>query len=818
MEQMKFDLAGTWCVEGAGNCVDVQIPGDVHSALLQAGKIKDPYWGKNELDVQYLNREDWVFSRVFQLEEFFIESPSVCINFDSIDTIAEVILNGHVIGYSDNMFVRCRWEVKPFLLRGENKLVVKIRSAEKEAESRALEFPYEIPGCEYPVQSPNRNLVRKVQCHAGWDWGCCLMVAGLYGEVSLYAARPVRIEHVYTSQLHEKGICHLEVTLEVYSAEQCERELIISIDGHHVVKTFKLSEGNNIICQKIDVEEPEIWWPNGYGAQPLYDLEVTISGQKLKKRIGFRDLKLVTKEDERGLGFKFCVNGVDVFAKGANWIPCDAMPLRQTRSVVEDLLNSAVEANMNMLRVWGGGQYESDDFYELCDEKGLLIWQDFMFSCSTYPATEEFLESVEKEVSYQIKRLRDHACIALWCGNNENLGALNWFEVSRENRDRYLVDYDRLTEGVIGKVVDACDPSRSYWPSSPSGGRGDYSDNWHDDSRGDMHYWEVWHSGKSFDAYYKVSPRFCSEFGYQSFPSLDTIRTYASEDQFNVTAPIMEHHQRNVGGNSKITEMFTRYFRMPDGFANFVYLSQVQQGLAIKTAVEYWRHLMPVCMGTLYWQLNDLWPVCSWSSLEYGGKWKLLHYMAKKFYAPVVVSAFQKGEGTLQIWVTSDKQDRINIEVNLRIITFSGEEIKAIALAEEVEPRSSVCIKDFLTEELAPDSSTVFMLIDMHSDKDVYRAEHVFSTWKSCELVKPNIQWEVELTEQNFFCVTVSTNYPAFYVTLNATGIQGEFDDNCFTILPGERRKLIFKPKVSLLSKKDLQDAITVQHLRATYE
>ncbi|MEE3234909.1 MAG: glycoside hydrolase family 2 protein, partial [Candidatus Latescibacterota bacterium] len=611
---------------------------------------------------------------------------------------------------------------------------------------------------------------------------------------------------------------HLEVTLEVYSAEQCERELIISIDGHHVVKTFKLSEGNNIICQKIDVEEPEIWWPNGYGAQPLYDLEVTISGQKLKKRIGFRDLKLVTKEDERGLGFKFCVNGVDVFAKGANWIPCDAMPSRQARSAVEDLLNSAVEANMNMIRVWGGGQYESEDFYDLCDEKGLLVWQDFMFSCSTYPATDQFLESVENEVSYQIKRLRDHACIALWCGNNEDLGALNWFDVSRENRDRYLVDYDRLTEGVIGKVVDACDPSRSYWPSSPSGGRGDYSDNWHDDSRGDMHYWEVWHSGKSFDAYYKVSPRFCSEFGYQSFPSLDTIRNYASEDQFNVTAPIMEHHQRNVGGNSKITEMFTRYFRMPDGFANFVYLSQVQQGLAIKTAVEYWRHLMPVCMGTLYWQLNDLWPVCSWSSLEYGGKWKLLHYMAKKFYTPVVVSAFQKEEGLLQIWVTNDKQDRINVKVDLRIITFMGEEIKAIALAEEIDRGSSVCIKNFLIEELAPDSSAVFMLIDMHSDEGVYRTEHVFSTWKSCELVKANVQWEVDLTETKVFCVTVYTNYPAFYVTLNATGIQGEFDDNCFTILPGECRKLIFKPKASLLSKKDLQEAITVQHLRATYD
>ena len=815
---MELDLAGMWTVEGSGYCADVQIPGDVHSALLQAGKIKDPYWGKNELDIQYLNREDWTFSRVFHLEKAFIESPSVCINFDSIDTIAEVLINGHVIGNSDNMFVRRRWEVKPFLCVGENKLVVRIKSAEKEAARRALELPYEIPGCEYPVQSPNRNLVRKVQCHAGWDWGCCLMVAGLYGKIFLNAATPVRIEHVYTSQFHEAGRCLLEVTVEIYSAEQCEKELVILIDDRQIARICSLNKGHNTICEKIYVEDPQIWWPNGYGEQSLYTLEVIISGQKLKKKIGFRDLQLVTQEDEKGLGFKFCVNGVDVFAKGANWIPCDAMPLRQTKSMIEDLLNSAVQANMNMLRVWGGGQYESDDFYELCDEKGLLVWQDFMFSCSAYPATDEFLKSVEKEVSYQVKRLRDHACIALWCGNNENLGALNWFDVSRENRDRYLVDYDRLTEGVIGKVVDICDPSRSYWPSSPSGGRGDYSDNWHDDSRGDMHYWEVWHSGKSFDHYYKVQPRFCSEFGYQSFPSLETISTYASEDQFNVTAPIMEHHQRNIGGNSKITEMFTRYFRMPDGFANFVYLSQVQQGLAIKTAVEYWRHLMPICMGTLYWQLNDLWPVCSWSSLEYGGKWKLLHYMAKRFYAPIVVSVFQEEEESLQIWITNDKQNPIKVEVNLRIFTFSGEKVKESLFPHEIGPGSSVCVKDYKKEESTLDSSAVFMLLDMYSEDGLYRTEHVFSEWKSCELLKANVRYEVDRTESGNFCVTVFTDYPAFFVTLNATGIKGEFDDNCFTILPGELRKLTFRSKTSLLSKKQLQDAITIQHLRETYK
>lgn len=446
-----------------------------------------------------------------------------------------------------------------------------------------------------------------------------------------------------------------------------------------------------------------------------------------------------------------------------------------------------------------------------------MVWQDFMFSCSTYPATKDFLKSVEEEARHQVKRLRDHACIALWCGNNEDLGALNWYEVSRQNRDRYIVDYDRLTEGVLGRVVDECDPTRRFWPSSPCGGRGDYSDNWHDDSRGDMHYWQVWHSGKSFDAYYDVVPRFCSEFGYQSFPSLETIRSYAPEDQFNVTAPIMEHHQRNPGGNSKITEMFTRYFRMPDGFANFVYLSQVQQGLAIKTAVEHWRHLRPICMGTLYWQLNDLWPVCSWSSLEYGGKWKLLHYMAKRFYAPTIVSAFQTREDTLEVWVTNDRPDTVDTNVSLRLFDFAGNELKRCDFAEKVAAGSAALQGKFSVAELVDARADVFALFDLQVDDEHFRNEHVFTTWKSCELPRAHIEVQVKALEAGKFSLTVSTDAPVFYLTLNAEGIGGEFDDNCFALLPNEEKILVFKAKTNDLTPDILEKAIQVQHLRSTY-
>ncbi len=820
MTNQRIDLAGTWQLAPAQRPEDpisAAIPGDTHSALLAAGRIADPYWGTNELALQDLNRQDWRLSRNIAVSADFLAAGRIYLCCESLDTIADISLNGHPVGQARNMFVRQRFDVTQALQEGDNQLEILLHSAETHALQLSRALPYEIPYSEYPIQSPHRNLVRKVQCHAGWDWGCCLMVAGLYGTVYLEAQPMGHADYVYTEQTHADGRCDLTVICEVEAPEGGATELHIDCGGQRLREPIKLQPGRSVLRRTLTIDQPLLWWPAGYGDQPLYDLEVKIAGDRHHQQVGLRTLELITEQDDIGLGFKFRANGVDIFAKGANWIPCDALPARQTRAAVADLLTSAVEAHMNMIRVWGGGQYESDDFYQLCDEKGLLVWQDFMFSCSTYPATADFLDQVKAEARHQIKRLRHHACLALWCGNNEDLGALNWFEPSRRDRDRYLVDYDRLNEGVLGRLVDELDPERTFWPSSPCGGRGDYSDNWHDDSRGDMHYWRVWHEGKSFADYHAVTPRFCSEFGYQSFPSLDCIKTYAPGDQFNVTAPIMEHHQRNDGGNSKITEMFTRYFRMPDGFAHFVYLSQVQQGLAIKTAVEYWRHLRPTCMGTLYWQLNDLWPVCSWSSLEYGGKWKLLHHMARRFYAPVLISSFQNDDDQLEIWVTNDRKEPTPIQARLRIVDFSGTIQQEKAWNQTLDAGSAQQLDALAVAELITDGTAAFAVLDLEAEGITLRNEHFFAPYKSCILPDAQVQTRIEEVDEGF-AVTVTTDQPAFYLTLNADGLAGEFDDNCFTLLGGESRTLTFQAKGEAPTLAQFQDALTVLHLRATYQ
>ena len=814
----RISLNGTWKLNDAKATISIpaQVPGDTHSALLAARKIADPYVGTHELDVQWIGRTDWTYSRTFTVAATMLDKASIFLNCDVLDTIAEVRINGARAGTTENMFRRYRFEIKTLLNPGVNAIDITFHSAENAAIAAARKMPYTMPFSPAPVQSPNRNLIRKVQCHAGWDWGPCLMVAGIYGEIWIGATELGRIEHVYTTQHHSKGRCAIDVACEVQSPCGGKTTMEIGIDGETVRTNVTLVPGLNTVRSRFVVRKPRLWWPNGLGAQPLYSLTIRVAGDEVTKKLGLRTLEVVSKEDKHGLSLVFRVNGIDVFGKGADWIPCDALPQRQTRAAMGDLITSAQMANMNMLRVWGGGQYESEDFYDLCDEKGLLIWQDFMFACALYPATPDFLDNVREEAVYQVKRLRDHACIALWCGNNEDVGALNWYEEARKNRDRYLVDYDRLNEGVLGNVTRELDPARVFWPSSPCGGPGDYSDAFHQDNRGDMHYWAVWHEGRSFDAYYKVTPRFCSEFGYQSFPSMEAIRRYAPRNQLNVTAPVMEHHQRNGGGNSKIIEMFTRYFRMPEGFGSFVYLSQVQQGLAIKTAVEHWRHLRPICMGTIYWQLNDNWPVASWASLEYGGKWKLLHYMAKRFFATTIVSAFQRDDGTVEVWVTNDGLTKQPGEVTIRVIDFAGKQLHSEKLSVAIAPESAKLVKTLTVSKITPKPEAAFMVLELKAGGVIFTNEHFFCAYKKCELPSADVTASVKEKHAGF-SVTLSTDAPAFYVSANMTGIAGEFNDNCITLLPGKARVLTFMQKKST-TLVAVRRALSVQHLRLTYQ
>lgn len=806
----KVDLAGKWRLSSKDglHALPAQVPGDNISALLSARRIDDPYDADNERRLQWIGRTDWAYERDFNVTDEFLAERSVFLNCDELDTVAAVFINNRCVARSGNMFTRLRVEVRDVLRKGSNTIRIEFTSAENAAAAEASELPYPVPHNIFPVQSMHRNLIRKAQCHAGWDWGPCLMVSGIKGGIYLGATSLGRIEYVTTSQKHTRDRVTVTVNAEVFSPAGGSTTLEMLLDGQHVSSPVTLQQGVNVVSTSVTLRNPRIWWPNGYGEQPLYPLVVRIAGDEVRKRIGLRTVELVNKEDKQGLSMVFRVNGVAIFAKGANWIPSDALPQRETPAVLEDLLSSARTANMNMLRVWGGGRYESDAFYDLCDEKGLLVWQDFMFACALYPATPKFLENVALEARHQVKRLRDHACLAVWCGNNEDVGALGWYEESRKNRDRYLVDYDRLNEGVLARAVDDHDPTHAFWPSSPCAGRGDYSDAFHQDNRGDMHYWAVWHEGKSFDAYHAVTPRFCSEFGFQSFPSVETIRQYATEDQFNVTAPVMEWHQRHAGGNSRITEMFTRYFRMPEGFAHFVYLSQVQQAIAIKTAVEHWRRLRPTCMGTLYWQLNDNWPVCSWSSLEYGGKWKLLHHAARNFYAPVLVSAFQRKEGTLELWVTNDQMSPVKGTVVAEVRTFDGKIRRRLRLPARVAAGSAKLVKTLKVDDLAPNPSEVFLEIAFEGATNT----HFFTEYKKCELARPRIRMDVT----DGYRVKLQTDKPAFFVSVTAEGVRGEFDDNCFTLLPGHPRTLSFTPKQKVTPAL-FGKSLSLQHLRSTY-
>jgi beta-mannosidase len=826
-----IDLRGKWRLRSRGGNIDIaaRVPGDTHSALLAAGKIEDPYWGRNELALQKLNREDWIYEREFQVPASFLTEGHVFLDVEGLDTIGHIFINGKSIARTNNGFLRYRFDVRTLLRPGKNTIGVEIDSAELAAVAESKKLPYPIPFNQWPVQSPHRNLIRKVQCHSGWDWGPCLMVAGIE-KISLVATPLGRIESLQILQDHKKpggvGPVTLTVRCEVFSPKGGTTDFSVAVEGdrkkQEKITTVRLQAGLSIVSQKVVITNPKLWWPNGHGAQPLYKVHVRVAGDETTSRIGLRTLELVNREDKNGLSMEFTVNGRAIFCKGANWIPADALPQRVTREWLDGLLSSAVAAHMNMLRVWGGGRYESDDFYDLCDEKGILIWQDFMFSCALYPATKNFLANVRDEVRYQVRRLRNRTCLALWCGNNEDLGALTWYPESRANRDRYLVDYDRLNEGVIGTAARELDPTRVFWPSSPCGGPDDYTDCWHDDRRGDMHFWSVWHEGKPFNAYLTVKPRFCSEFGYQSFPSMSTIRTYAEPGDCNPTSPVMEHHQRNYGGNSRIVENMTRYFRFPEGFPNFVYLSQVQQGLALRTAIEHFRRARPVCMGVLYWQINDCWPVASWSSLEYGGKWKVLHYMARRFYAPVLLSGVRADNGSIEIWVDNDTAQALDEKVRVRVIDFEGRVLHAVRFNARVRAFTSSRVRVFRPGELigkdvAPE--TVFIAMDMATPGGVARNDLFLVDYKNADLAKAKIAVTVKARRPGSFDVTVKSDRPAFFVTLDAGKLPGVFSDNAITLLRGESRTVRFEitpgsPTPGLVAFRKL---LAIQHLRGTY-
>ncbi len=818
----KIDLGGQWRLgtpEWNGSTIPAELPGDNYSALLAAGKISDPYFGRNETLVQEFRRCEWEFVREFDVSAELLAKPYVYLNCEMVDVFATIRINGRKAVITENAFRRYRPEVKALLQPGRNTISIQFKSAELEAKKEAARQPFPVPmnACS---KVDNLNLIRKAHCHGGWDWGVTLMVAGVYAPLYLFYTDGARIDAVWTEQKHGKNPLEVTAVADLYAEKACRTSVSFRFNGEVRKVEASLKAGRNLVRAKFEVAKPRLWWPNGFGAPELYSLEVETSGQTVEKQIGLRTVEVVNLPDENGVSMFFRVNGVDIFAKGGNWIPGDALPSRQTDALYEDLLESARLANMNMIRVWGGGQYEKDVFYELCDRKGLMVWQDMMFSCSLYPSTEEFIANVVAELDFQIPRLRHHASLAIWCGDNEVIGATKWYD--KEKVSTYLVNYDRLNRELQRRVA-ALDPERMFWPSSPCGGPNNFNDGWHDDSCGDMHYWEVWHGAKDFNAYYAVKPRFCSEFGYQSFPSLETVTTFCPPEQRNVFSPVMDHHQKCHKGNAPIIGMFGKYFRMPESFGDFLYLSQVQQALAIKTGVEFWRTLKPRCMGTIFWQLNDNWPVASWASIEYGGKWKQLQYHAKRFYAPVIAVAYKDpADGLTRLYVTSDLREKCKVTLKAAVLGFDGGELKAFEFSAALKAGESRCVKTFKESELAgfnPEESFMMLALTAESaDGATFTHENsfFFAAFKSCSLYQPKVKAEVKSAKDGKYRIRLSTDRPAFFVTLDTPGIPGIFCDNSLTLLPGSPKELVFSPKAET-SLAALEKALEVNHLRKTY-
>ena len=788
----EIDLSGTWRLSSLDHCVErlsAHVPGGVYAPLVAAKVIEDPFWGFNEWRTLWVGRTDWLFEREFDVPDGFTDAQDVVLRAEDVDCFARFFINGHEVGCASNRFYRWEFSLRGALVPGRNSIGVCFDSTDRKAYEIAAGYEHFYAGARHGT-NPRHNYVRTLQCKSGWDWGVSMMDMGLMGTVKVIAVEKggFRIDYSWCDQKFAPDYSSCEVTLNA---------------------AITRWDGTKDVLQDVKtVSNPRLWWPNGHGAAAMTEIEFEVEGQKVLKRIGLRKMEVVSEADGHGgLTFGFRVNGRPVFAKGANWIPCDAYEERKTKERYRDLLESCREANMNMVRLWGGGHFEKDIFYDLCDELGLMVWHDFMFACCVTPGDDRFLEQVEGEARHQIRRLRDHASIALWCGDNECISATARQARKYGNEDFYLSEHVRRTT-VLRKAVAECDPDRFFLSGSPYGGESPDREKAERADYGDCHYWKVWWAGRPFEDYFSVRPHFCSEFGYQSFSSPEVAETYCPPGMARPGTPWFEHHQKNAFGNSLILKTMERYFHVPEDADDILYLSQQQQALCIRTAVETWRSLSPWCRGILYWQLNDNWPVASWSSIEYGGKWKALHYHAKRFFAPVAVFSDTNGLVT----AVNDTAGSVKARIQVETFDFAGRVLSSNVLEKILPPDCATPVT-----RIEPDPE-VFAMLSVDSEAGHFETERLFAFPKNCPLENATVKSRIASGEEaGTFKIDLWTDRPAFFTWLNAKGIRGEFDDNSFVLLPGRPRTLVFSSKDRSVAIERFKAAFTVRHLRETY-
>ena len=757
------------------------VPGNVFTDLLETKTIPDPFILSNEKDVQWVSEKDWTYRTTFELSDEIPSQDHIELHFGGLDTYTKITLNDSILGRTNNAFRKWKYDIKD-LLSDSNNLTIDFKNFNEIESEKEEKNPYQLPG-------GLRVYTRKAQFQYGWDWGPVLNTMGIWKPVKLISWTDAFLRDVYIRQDSlTTNFAFLTTEFTIESDIEEKSELKVQVDGQTITSEVQLKKGTHSYSLPVAINDPKLWWTHNLGEPHQYDFKVQLKiGNKIKEqksiKKGIRTIELITEKDGIGESFYFKLNGTPVYMKGTNYIPMHSFQNRITSEKYQKLLSDVVDANMNMLRVWGGGIYETDEFYELCDEKGILIWQDFMFACAMYPGDGEFLANVRIEAVEQVKRLRNHASIALWCGNNENSeGWHRWgWQANRTEQEKKDIwnDYLAIFDTILPNVVKT-HSTTDYWESSPKYGRGNPKYK----TEGDAHDWWIWHDAYPFEHLEENVPRFMSEFGFQSFPSYPVIQYLNQKDSIDLHTEAIRSHQKHSRGFRLINEYMKRDYTIPDNDEDYAYVSQLLQAKGMIMGIEAQRRSRPHNMGTLYWQLNDVWPAISWSSIDYFGNWKAFHYKAKKAFDNVLIST-KETKYSYDTYIVNDSLSDIQGTLKLKIIDFKGNEIWSNSKEIKLAAISSQKVYSIPTVDIY--KAGYAYIIEFKNRKSFY----YFDKPKKLKLPEGNIEQRIEKVKDGF-TIHLKSNVLQKDVFLY-TSNKGHFSDNFFDLEPNIEKKITFK-------------------------
>lgn len=815
-ESRRIDLCGEWDFRQSGSehWIRASVPGCVHTDLMSAGLIDDPFYGRNEKSIQWIGEKDWEYRKTFTISEADLLVSNIWVVLEGVDTYADISVNGLPVGTTDNMFRTWRFDVSDKLKAGDNQLTIRFESVFRHDMPRYLDAPYRLMAWPNNDQSDIWLSVyaRKAGYHYGWDWGPRLITAGLHGSVYVESWNDWKIQSVFFKTLSldkpsaktgKARTADMQADIEVLSDMECDAFITISRGSQKVCgEKVVLKKGLNSYELPFTIRNPHLWWSNGLGKAHMEEFTVRVDAcgntASLTDDIGIRTAEVIREDDDQGRKMTVRLNGYDVFCKGANWIPIDNFPHMRERRDYAYLLESAALSNMNMIRVWGGGLYESEDFYELCDSLGIMVWQDMAFACGMFPSDSTYLSNVKEEIKDNVRRLRNHPSLVLWCGNNEN--EISYFEwgwnrtLTHDQRIDYEKGLKKLFYDVIPSTVDAEDGTRYYHPTSPVTGHSGVPY-----SMGDAHMWSVWKGGW-VEEYLKPHniARFMSEYGFISYPDMFSMKKFIPEwDMYTGSPSMLAHHRAyddttrdpNYSDNT-ICRYMNRYAWVPEKFEDYVYMTQWFQAEAVKVAMEAHRRAKPYCMGTLFWQLNDCWPVVSWSSIDYYGRWKALQYYSRRAYAPVLVSPYLAEDGTVSVKVVSDRIEEFNGTLETYVMGFDGNIIKQTDVRCYVNAEGTKDVFRIESHELDGDTFLYVRLVEGNT----IVSENIFFNRYPDEYtrLKPNISIEAVKTDDGIEMI-LSTDKLARCLYLYTDNENDIFEDNYIDLIPGFSRRIFVK-------------------------